>query len=85
MLQAGMCPSTGRPCDCGAAAEAGLGWGLKAGAEVATDSESKLKTGGGAQHRHYSVEPIFPPELKALVPRDLTLPGPLATWHRCAI
>ena len=52
------------------------------GGEVATDSAAKLKTGGTTKHQHQSVEPIFPPELKARVMPELTIPGPLATWHR---
>ena len=30
-----------------------------------------------------TAEPIFPPELRRRAAAELTLPGPLATWHRC--
>ena len=76
MLQ--ICPGTGRPCDCGAAVDKGLGSDITSRGEVATDSASKLESGGKSKHVHVSVEPIFPPELKLAKPRDLTLPGPRA-------
>ena len=59
--------------------------GVSAGDEVATDSMSKMKTGGKNINKHASVEPIFPPELRKYEAGALTLPGPRATWHRYVI
>lgn len=71
-----ICPSSGLPCDCGAAAS------VQPGGEVVTDSADKLVIGGAAQPSEPSAEPIFPSELRTRVPPQLELPGPLATWFR---
>lgn len=71
-----ICPSSGLPCDCGAAAA------VEPGAEVATDSDDKLVIGGSKVSIRPTTEPIFPSELKTRVPPPLELPGPLATWFR---
>ncbi|BDA44652.1 Xanthine dehydrogenase [Coccomyxa sp. Obi] len=71
-----ICPSSGLPCDCGAAAA------VEPGAEVATDSDDKLVIGGSKVSTRPTTEPIFPSELKTRVPPPLELPGPLATWFR---
>lgn len=71
-----ICPSSGLPCDCGAAAA------VEPGGEVATDSDDKLVIGGSKVSTRPTTEPIFPSELKTRVPPPLELPGPLATWFR---
>jgi len=65
-----VCPSTGQPCDCGA------------GAPVGTSSDDKDAMYGSGMPARPTAEPIFPPELRRRPPTELTLPGPLATWHR---
>ncbi|KAK9811378.1 hypothetical protein WJX72_002855 [[Myrmecia] bisecta] len=67
-----VCPSTGQPCDCGAA-EPG---------EVRTTSKDKELTAGPATFTRPTAEPIFPAELKKRSPQELNLPGPTAAWHR---
>jgi CO/xanthine dehydrogenase FAD-binding subunit len=70
-----VCPSTGQPCGCGDAPDA-------AGV-IASSSDHKAGAAlGGVAPRRPSVEPIFPPELRRRAPAELTLPGPVATWHR---
>ena len=71
-----ICPSSGLPCDCGAAAT------VAPGGMIATDSEDKLKFGGAAAASKPSREPIFPSELRSRVAQPLELPGKLATWYR---
>ena len=71
-----ICPSSGLPCDCGAAAS------VKPGAVITTDSGDKLKYGGSAVPGKPSCEPIFPSELRSRVAQPLELPGKLATWYR---
>lgn len=74
-----ICPSSGLPCDCGAASA------VETGAEVATDSDDKLVIGGAATSAKPTTEPIFPSELKTRVPKPLELPGPQASWFRYPI
>lgn len=74
-----ICPSSGLPCDCGAAAA------VAPGAEVATDSDDKLVIAGSAVSSKPTTEPIFPWELKTRVALPLELPGPLATWYRSVV
>lgn len=71
-----ICPSSGLPCDCGAAKD------VEVGAVVTTDSSDKLKFGGSAVHSKPSCEPIFPSELRSRVAQPLELPGKAATWFR---
>lgn len=65
-----MCPSTGRPCDCGASTPQG------------SSSDDKDSMYGSAMPARPTAEPIFPPELRKRQPQALTLKGSLATWHR---
>ena len=71
-----ICPSSGLPCDCGAAAD------VAPGGMIETDSEDKLKFGGAAKLSKPSREPIFPSELRTRVAQPLELPGKQATWYR---
>ena len=73
-----ICPSSGLPCDCGAAAA------VAPGAVITTDSADKLKFGGSALPSKPGCEPIFPSELRSRVAQPLELPGKRATWYRCA-
>ena len=71
-----ICPSSGLPCDCGAAAN------VAPGGMIETDSDNKLKFGGAAKLSKPSREPIFPSELRTRVAQPLELPGKQATWYR---
>ncbi len=73
-----ICPSSGLPCDCGAATT------VEPGAEVATDSDDKLVIGGAAVSAKPTTEPIFPSELKTRISKPLEIPGPQASWFRCS-
>ena len=61
------CPSTGLPCS------SGCGGGTPAG---------RALRGSEPDENTSAREPIFPPELKRRVARELFLPGANATWHR---
>ena len=71
-----ICPSSGLPCDCGAAAS------VEPGAVITTNSADKLKFGGSALPSKPGCEPIFPSELRSRVAQPLELPGKRATWFR---
>eukprot|EP00884_Botryococcus_braunii_P020051 jgi/Botrbrau1/672/Bobra.0161s0055.1 len=67
-----ICPSTGRPCDCG-----------PRDVVLATRTADKdEEVCGPILARGPSCEPIFPPELRRREPPELYLPGPFAAWYR---
>ena len=67
----GVCPSTGKPCGCGAKSTAS--------ADVADEGAAAARQEEGLVT---PAEPIFPPELRRRVAVPLYLPGERATWHR---
>lgn len=68
-----VCPSTGRPCDCGE---------VDAGGAVTSSSLHKEAACGPLLHTRPAVEPIFPPELRKRLPAELVLKGPRCDWYR---
>ncbi|KAL6770287.1 XDH1 [Auxenochlorella protothecoides x Auxenochlorella symbiontica] len=64
-----VCPSTGKPCDCGG---------------VVSHSEDKGQGMGPTTRTpgKQSAEPIFPAELRRRRPLELSIPGPQAAWFR---
>eukprot|EP00873_Tetraselmis_striata_P035166 jgi/Tetstr1/455430/TSEL_042261.t1 len=66
-----ICPSTGRPCDCGASKSDGP-------SDVKAPS-NRMRTAKLGQAKG---EPIFPGELKKRPQAELVIPGPNATWMR---
>ena len=73
-----VCPSTGRPCDCGAGAPEGdVG-------VVSSSSKEKTRLAAKEARQAAPCEPIFPAELRRRQAPMLNLPGLLAAWHRSA-
>ncbi|PSC76668.1 Xanthine dehydrogenase [Micractinium conductrix] len=68
-----VCPSTGRPCDCGVVDDSG---------GVTSTSAHKEESCGPLTHACPAVEPIFPPELRKRQPAELRIEGPQCTWYR---
>ena len=69
-----ICPSTGKPCDCGQV-DAATG-------DVVSASKHKEAACGPLTHTRPAVEPIFPPELRKRQAAELALTGPRCAWHR---
>ena len=77
-----VCPSTGRPCDCGAGSEGANKDPQASDFWVESTAVDKLGTGGSATWQKPSAEPIFPNELRKASPASLHIPGPKAAWYR---
>lgn len=74
MHKSQICPSTGRPCDCGMSRN-----DVK---PCVTESRSTKPEGRLRSVGRYYAEPIFPPELQCRPAKELLLPGRVASWYR---